>query len=271
MAEKRRPHNPPINEPSPKVKKLSGTGKLDGLADKADQTKGFLSEVTAYVVPTGIGNARAKLFRTQLEKFGGSNITSFGKASDVSHIVVDEKMTYNRLLRILKVDDVPSHIRIVTSQWLSTCLKEQRYSETEAFEVPRPMPKATASNVDGRESNTDITMSPSTSGGSNYARRFSKLPPLEAPVGQLKRVEADGSDASSDYETDDDAETRQEPQESIPESAKKIPVSFIPLQASVATFFGAWHIISLIDAVFLVSLEGQLGVCHIFLQPSTKL
>lgn len=58
--------------------------------------------VSALIVESGIGRARAEVFRKQLKKYGGT-VTQELKKNECSHIVVDENMESGRLCRILKV------------------------------------------------------------------------------------------------------------------------------------------------------------------------
>ena len=130
-----------------KKRKLPPSEKLPpGKVSKSKDTKtensntcNFLKDCNIYVLQAGIGKARCDLFNKQIVNNGGTFESTFGPT--VTHAVVDEKMEVDRMCRILKIDVLPSKTRIVKSLWLSTCLKEKKYVNTEHFEIKKMIPK----------------------------------------------------------------------------------------------------------------------------------
>lgn len=93
----------------------------------------WLSSVRAYVVPTGIGRARAELFEKQIVQHGGQICPA--QAPGVTHIVVDEDMDCERALRLLRLPQLPPGAQLVKSAWLSLCLQERRLVDTAGFNI----------------------------------------------------------------------------------------------------------------------------------------
>ncbi|XP_004680574.1 PREDICTED: DNA polymerase lambda isoform X1 [Condylura cristata] len=94
---------------------------------------GWLSSLQAYVVPTGIGRARAELFEKQIVQHGGQLCSA--EAPGITHIVVDEGMDYERALRLLRLPRLPPGAQLVKSAWLSLCLQERRLVDTAGFSI----------------------------------------------------------------------------------------------------------------------------------------
>ena len=104
-------------------------------------TPNFLRGTLFYIVPTGIGSIRAKLFMGKIQKHGGSVSTQISPY--VTHILVDDKMDWSRLMRITKFgpSNSPPNCHIVKSMWLSLCLKDQRkWPEGEFLLIKTPVP-----------------------------------------------------------------------------------------------------------------------------------
>ncbi|XP_060027429.1 DNA polymerase lambda isoform X2 [Erinaceus europaeus] len=93
----------------------------------------WLSSLQAHVVPTGIGRARAELFEKQIVQHGGQICPAW--SPEVTHIVVDEDMDYERALRLLRLPRLPPGTQLVKSCWLSLCLQERRLVDTEGFGI----------------------------------------------------------------------------------------------------------------------------------------
>jgi hypothetical protein len=126
-----------------KRRKLSAASnaKLQPLVSANDVTKSLALEgVRALVLEAGIGKARTDLFKRKILQLGGTISESLGAAEDAcrpSHIIVDDSMTADRLLRIIKVANVSdvSDIEIVRSAWLSECIRSQHMIETKCYRV----------------------------------------------------------------------------------------------------------------------------------------
>ena len=119
---------PPAKVSKSKDKETPNSNKCD-----------FLKDCNIYVLQAGIGKARCDLFNKQIVNNGGTFESTFGPT--VTHAVVDEKMEVDRMCRILKIDVPPPKTKIVKSLWLSTCLKEKKYVNTEHFEIKKEIPK----------------------------------------------------------------------------------------------------------------------------------
>uniref|UniRef100_A0A8C8R967 DNA polymerase lambda n=1 Tax=Pelusios castaneus TaxID=367368 RepID=A0A8C8R967_9SAUR len=107
----------------PKVLKEEGTG----VAEEC------LKPVTAYVLPAGIGRARAEIFHKQIVQNGGrvSNLLS----SEVTHIIVAEDMDCDRAFRLLQLAKLPPGIQLVKAAWLNLCIRQQMLLDTTGFSL----------------------------------------------------------------------------------------------------------------------------------------
>ncbi|XP_078269420.1 DNA polymerase lambda isoform X2 [Rhinoraja longicauda] len=111
----------------------------------------WLSGVTVYIVPAGIGKARTEIFQKQIAQNGGEVSLVFGPA--VTHVVVDDGMDAERALRLLGLEVLPPSVCLLRSAWLSSCISQRRLLSTAAYalctpghllptEPPLPAPKA---------------------------------------------------------------------------------------------------------------------------------
>lgn len=122
-----------------KKRKISASAVQPELKRKRSEPKAqdetgvqnFLSPVTAFILQAGIEKLRMQIFKTQLVKFGGTLLDSL--SSDVTHIVVDDKMEADRMCRLLKFDKPPDFGIIVKSSWLSACFKHKKLTDTESY------------------------------------------------------------------------------------------------------------------------------------------
>lgn len=89
--------------------------------------------VTAYVLPAGIGNARCQIFQKQIHQNGGKSEDALG--STVTHVVVDDNMTGDRALRLLKMDLLPPTVHLVKCSWLSACLTAKQLLDTDCYRL----------------------------------------------------------------------------------------------------------------------------------------
>ena len=121
----------------------------------------FLRGVNMYILQAGIGKTRAELFQKQLKNYGGNVLTTYDP-TNTTHILVDEKMNTQRMCRIMKLDKPPhpEDVLIVTSLWLSSCLKTKELVDTKTFGLDlssfKPESKSDMCNSDlGKETKSD--------------------------------------------------------------------------------------------------------------------
>jgi len=120
----------------------------------------FLCGINMYILQAGVGKTRADLFQKQLKHYGGTVLTTYDPVN-TTHILVDEKMDTQRMCRIMKLDRLPCRddVCIVTSLWLSSCLKMKTLVDTSTFELDLSSFKESKSNTDcqqpGRKTQSD--------------------------------------------------------------------------------------------------------------------
>ncbi|XP_013922261.1 PREDICTED: DNA polymerase lambda [Thamnophis sirtalis] len=85
---------------------------------------GWLEPITAYVLQAGIGQARAEIFCKQIIHNGGHICSQF--SPDVTHVIVDEDMDFDRAFRLLKLKKLPRGLQLVKASWLSSCITAQQ-------------------------------------------------------------------------------------------------------------------------------------------------
>nr|XP_006131802.1 DNA polymerase lambda [Pelodiscus sinensis]XP_014433361.1 DNA polymerase lambda [Pelodiscus sinensis]XP_014433362.1 DNA polymerase lambda [Pelodiscus sinensis]XP_025044785.1 DNA polymerase lambda [Pelodiscus sinensis] len=107
----------------PKVLKQKETGIVEE----------WLKPVTAYVLPAGIGPARAEIFHKQIAQKGGRICNQL--SSKVTHIIVAEDMDCDRAFRLLRLARLPAGIQLVKASWLSLCLREQKLLDTAGYSI----------------------------------------------------------------------------------------------------------------------------------------
>ena len=96
----------------------------------------FFHGLVIFIFPVGIQKARLQLFRSQVEKYGGCLKDSL--KNDVTHIVVDEAMTIERMCKILKRDTPPCDKTVVKSTWLSACFRQRALVSTADYQFTTP-------------------------------------------------------------------------------------------------------------------------------------
>ena len=136
-------------------------------------------KLNIYIVPVGIGKARCHIFQKGVEKLGGKVNEKLTEL--VSHVIVDEKIDYERLLKILKRDKLPDEQVIVKSQWLSQCLKQKDVVTFSSYQVCAPRTKPDVSE--------DADAGPSAK-----RRRLDMAPRSVSPAGVIGHQSSD-----SDY------------------------------------------------------------------------
>lgn len=152
---------------------------------KNNQTASFLNDLKFFLLPNGMGKSRCELFRSSILKYGGkllddstqidaSELIS-SKENDSATIqnleptsfdtktkfifVVDENtiktwdnfeksMQKKKIFQSLKSNienNQWNHIRIVTSLWLTECIKQKKLIQTKSFELNVPCKREKAS------------------------------------------------------------------------------------------------------------------------------
>ncbi|XP_072318529.1 DNA polymerase lambda [Eucyclogobius newberryi] len=90
-------------------------------------------DLSVYILPTAIGNARCQIFQRQILQNGG--ITEKSLCPSVTHVVVDDSIDGERALRLLKVDCKPLGIHFVKSSWLSKCISEKKLLDVSDYSL----------------------------------------------------------------------------------------------------------------------------------------
>uniref|UniRef100_UPI00398EB9C4 DNA polymerase lambda n=1 Tax=Pristiophorus japonicus TaxID=55135 RepID=UPI00398EB9C4 len=120
----------------------------------------WLSGVTAYIVPAGIGKARTEIFHKQIVQNGGGVSLAFSPA--VTHVIVADGMDCDRAFRLLKLEKLPPKVQLLQSAWLSLCISERRVLSTAGYSVfvldrylqPEQRVNAQGSGGEGQQGNS---------------------------------------------------------------------------------------------------------------------
>ncbi|XP_063433677.1 DNA polymerase lambda-like isoform X1 [Mytilus trossulus] len=168
----------------------------------------FMNGVNAYIMKAGIENARMKIFKTQLKKYGGS--FSDELTQDTTYIIVEEKIDITRLLSILQVETIPGHINVVNTNWLSRCFREKSLVNIDNFIINRNLLNF---KTDVQNVSKTFEIYPEDAVRENKQTTFSgtlKVAPVCTPSrihpheSKQKRSNECESGNSSEYETSDD-------------------------------------------------------------------
>nr|XP_045015641.1 DNA polymerase lambda isoform X2 [Jaculus jaculus] len=194
----------------PKRKKIHAKPSTKVLAkipkrEKGEEAGEWLSSLRAHVVPTGIGQARAKLFEEQIVQHGGEICSA--QTPGITHIVVDEDMDCERALHLLRLPRLPPGAQLVKSAWLSMCLQERRLVDTAGFNLFIPdrfldQPQPSKANQDSSAPPIACEFQPS--------RAHSPPLPLSRAVSPRKAEEAPRTHAQPSSE--DEISDGEEPQ-----------------------------------------------------------
>ncbi|KAM6443167.1 DNA polymerase lambda isoform 1-T5 [Liasis olivaceus] len=98
-----------------------------------NQQAGWLEPITAYVLQAGIGQARAEIFHKQIIRNGGHICSQL--SPDVTHVIVDEDMDFDRAFRLLKLKRLPQGLQLVKASWLSSCITAQQILNTTGYRL----------------------------------------------------------------------------------------------------------------------------------------
>ena len=141
------------DEPNSKQTKLLNSRKQKEETGTAIEE--IFHDLVIFIFPAGIQKARLQLFTSQVKKYGGCLKDSL--ANDVTHIIVDEAMTIERMCKILKRDTPPADKTIVKTTWLSACLRQKAIVSTTDFllAVPCSVPTKSKDVENPQKSNTE--------------------------------------------------------------------------------------------------------------------
>ncbi|KAJ0044281.1 hypothetical protein NL108_003750, partial [Boleophthalmus pectinirostris] len=92
-------------------------------------------DLSVYILPAAIGNARCQIFQRQILQNGG--ITENSMSPSVTHVVVDDSIDCDRAFRLLKVNCMPFGIQLVKSSWLSKCISEKKLLDVSDYSLPQ--------------------------------------------------------------------------------------------------------------------------------------
>ena len=216
---------------------------------KAIKLRPDLSEITAVIVEVGLGKTRAEILANQLAKRGGKRIKQLD--SSATHVLIDKKLSVERVKKYLCVKDIPKEIAVVDSDWLSTCLsegklvavdeyilREDKSSDTaSACELRKSRVEEIVSDVGGEEVehsesfNVDVEMGTGgeTTGTSTVV---SRSPVKYSVVGLQDRSGDDGSDYTDSG--DEESKSDRSPVVSPNVSPEKLQTTLVCTQASTS-------------------------------------
>ena len=140
-------------EPNSKKTKLLNSRKQK--EETGTTTEEIFHDLVIFIFPAGIQKARLQLFKSQVKKYGGCLKDSL--TNDVTHVVVDEAMTTERMCKILKRDTPPPDKTIVKTTWLSACLRQKAIVSTTDFllAIPCSVPTKSKDVENPQKSNTE--------------------------------------------------------------------------------------------------------------------
>ncbi|KAK7930276.1 hypothetical protein WMY93_006671 [Mugilogobius chulae] len=122
----------------PKVKRARVLQGKDGPPFKKSSetctvTGDIFCDLSVYILPTAIGNARCQIFQRQILQNGG--IAENSLCPSVTHVVVDDSINLERALRLLKVDYMPFGVQLVKASWLSKCISERKLMDVSDYSL----------------------------------------------------------------------------------------------------------------------------------------
>ena len=140
-------------EPNSKKTKLLNSRKQK--EETGTTIEEIFHDLVIFIFPAGIQKARLQLFKSQVKKYGGCLKDSL--TNDVTHVVVDEAMTTERMCKILKRDTPPPDKTIVKTTWLSACLRQKAIVSTTDFllAIPCSVPTKSKDVENPQKSNTE--------------------------------------------------------------------------------------------------------------------
>lgn len=195
------------DKPNSKKTKLSNSSANITTTGTRSTAENFFHDLVVFIFPAGIQKARLQLFKSQVEKFGGSLKNSL--TNDVTHIIVDEAMTIQRMCKIMKTDTPPSDKTIVKSAWLSACFRQKDIVSTTDFQLAIPCSASSDSGdvgnsqksntgTESRTGKTEIDKEPAPSSSEHH--HFPKV----GVMWNAFKSRPKGEESDSDYVPSDD-------------------------------------------------------------------
>lgn len=92
----------------------------------------MFSNIKVFILPTGIGTPRVKLFKAKIVERHGEVAST---ADDATHLVIADSIEFPRLCQIIKNEAVLNGRKIVKTTWLSDCLKKESLLATQPYEL----------------------------------------------------------------------------------------------------------------------------------------
>ena len=102
--------------------------------ERIQNPNGFLQDVKSLILEPKLGKARAEILGRQLLCNGGARHDAL-RATDTTHVLVDNDLTFSQILQHLKISQIPDGILVVRADWLSRCLVAGEKLPTVSYEV----------------------------------------------------------------------------------------------------------------------------------------
>lgn len=109
----------------------------------------MFSGARIFIVPTGIGGPRVKLYKSKAAEHGATVVSDEKLAT---HVVVGESLDGDRISKIVDTANLRTSVKIVKCTWLSECLKSRSLLETTTYEL-HCTPSPSASTMFCQDSN----------------------------------------------------------------------------------------------------------------------
>lgn len=98
-----------------------------------------LEDVRAYIHEVGLGKTRAQILKNQLLARKGRILDSL--TDETTHVIVGGKVTHTKLLQALDIGELPSHVHVVSADWLSACFVHDSLMPVVPYLVDKTTPK----------------------------------------------------------------------------------------------------------------------------------
>ncbi|KAJ9582812.1 hypothetical protein L9F63_022853 [Diploptera punctata] len=123
--------------------------------DHSDKDKNIFKNYFIHVLPVELGKKRMTLFKTQILNKGGIFVDKLS-ASNITHIVIEDSVLLDskRCMKLLNGVDLDG-LKVVSTLWLSKCLKESSCVDTKDYEMHFPEKEECFVRMDGKGSSTD--------------------------------------------------------------------------------------------------------------------
>jgi len=122
-------------EASPNKRQKTDVLEPERSSEKETRSVTFMQGSRIHILEAGIGKVRSELFRTKTSEFGGTLCSGISDNPNV--LLVDEHMTADRLLRLLKIEGPQAleGLTVVYSAWLSACIKNKKWLPTDSYRL----------------------------------------------------------------------------------------------------------------------------------------